>query len=58
MDRSLNFGALGGAVSIVVVWIIGLLGIAVPPEVASAFTVICTVLVTALVPGKAAPPAP
>lgn len=58
MDRSLNFGALGGAVSIVIVWIISLSGIAVPPEVSSAFTVISTVLVTALVPNKPAPPSP
>ena len=56
MDRSLNYGALGGAISILIVWIIGLFGVPVPPEVSSAFTVICTVLVTSLVPNK--PPTP
>lgn len=54
MDRSLNYGALGGAISVVLVWIIGLLGVVVPAEVAGAIAVICTTLVAALVPQKPA----
>lgn len=50
MDRSLNFGALGGSISVILVWIIGLLGAPVPPEVAGAIAVVCTTLVAALVP--------
>ncbi len=33
-------GALGGALSIIVIWIIGQFGIVVPPEVSSAFTIV------------------
>lgn len=52
MDRGLNYGALAGALSIVVVWVLGMFKVPVPPEVASAFTVILTVVVAALVPAK------
>lgn len=57
MDRSLNYGALGGAISVVLVWVLGLFGLVVPPEVAGAIGVICTTLVAALVaPQKSATP--
>lgn len=55
MDRSLNYGALGGAISVILVWILGLLGLVVPPEVAGAIAVVCTTLVAALVPNKSTP---
>lgn len=32
--------ALAGAVSVILIWILGLLGVDVPPEVASAFTTV------------------
>lgn len=56
MDRSLNYGALGGAISVILVWCLGLLGATVPPEVAGAIAVVCTTLVAALVPAREAKP--
>lgn len=52
MDRSLNYGALGGSISVVLVWTLGLSGLIVPPEVAGAIAVICTTLVAAMVPQR------
>lgn len=41
MQRKVQAGGLGGAVTVVIVWLLGAVGhIDVPPEVASAFTVI------------------
>jgi hypothetical protein len=42
-------GALAGALSIILVWLIGFAGVTVPPAVASAFTVILTFGVSWLV---------
>lgn len=38
--RKVTAGAIGGAASIIVVWMIGVLGLEVPAEVASAFTTV------------------
>jgi hypothetical protein len=35
-------GGIAGSVTILAVWVAGLLGVDVPPEVASAFTVVVT----------------
>jgi hypothetical protein len=35
-------GGIAGAITVLVVWILGMFHVAVPPEVASAFTVIIT----------------
>lgn len=41
MQTKVKAGGLGGAVTVVIVWLLnGVVGIDVPPEVASAFTVI------------------
>lgn len=38
VHRKVAAGGAAGAVSVIVVWIVSLLGVAVPAEVASAFT--------------------
>jgi hypothetical protein len=53
-SRKTGSGALAGALSVVVVWGIGLTGISIPPEIASAFTVLCHFVVAWLVPNAAA----
>lgn len=41
MQTKVKAGGLGGAVSVVLVWVLNtLVGLDIPPEVASAFTVI------------------
>ena len=41
---------LGGAVSVVLVWAVGLTGVVIPAEVSSAFTTIVAALLTYYVP--------
>lgn len=43
-------GALAGALSVLLVWILGLLGVSVPGEAAAAFTTIFTFAVSWIVP--------
>lgn len=41
-DRKVAVGGAAGAITIIVVWAVGLAGLDVPAEVASAFTVLVT----------------
>lgn len=50
ISSKVGLGAAAGAVTIVLVWIVGLLGLVVPPEVSSAVTVLITAVVGYLVP--------
>ena len=43
-------GGASGAAAVVIIWIIGLFGVAVPPEIASAATVLVSTIFTYLVP--------
>ena len=54
-QRKVALGGLAGAVSIVLVWILGLCSIKVPPEVASAITAIMTFLVSYFIPDTPKP---
>lgn len=40
--RKVTGGAVAGAVSILLVWLLGVMGIALPPEVSSAVTTLVT----------------
>lgn len=48
--RKTGSGALAGAVAIILVWLIGLCGVTVPPEIAAAFATISHFTVAWLVP--------
>jgi hypothetical protein len=48
--RKVGSGAISGAVTTVIVWLIGATGVPVPPEVAAALTTIMTFVVAYLVP--------
>lgn len=50
ISSKVGLGGAAGAVTIIIVWIAGLLGLVVPPEVSSAFTVLIVVVVGYLVP--------
>lgn len=50
ISSKVGLGGAAGAVTILLVWIVSLIGLEVPPEVASAFTVLITVAVGYLVP--------
>ncbi len=43
-------GGTSGAATVIIIWIIGLFGVAVPPEIASAATVLVTTIFTYFVP--------
>jgi hypothetical protein len=43
IDPKVQAGAAAGAASVVLVWVLGLLGVDTPPEVASAITVLLSV---------------
>lgn len=47
-------GATAGAVTIIAVWVAGLFGLDVPPEIASALTVLLTSATAYLHPSKGA----
>lgn len=51
--RKVAVGGAAGAFTIIIVWVAGLLGLDVPPEVASAFTVLITFAVSYFTPAKA-----
>ena len=51
-DRKVAAGGIAGALSIILVWGVGYADIVVPPEVASAVTVIIGFAVSYLVPAK------
>lgn len=51
--RKVGAGAIAGALSIIIVWFLGMAGVTVPPEVASAFTVLLTFAVSWFVPDQA-----
>ena len=53
ISSKVGIGAAAGALTIVIVWVIGLLGLVVPGEVASAFTVLITAVVGWAVPETA-----
>lgn len=50
ISSKVGLGAAAGAITIIIVWIVGLLGLEVPPEVASAFTVLITAITGYAVP--------
>lgn len=50
--RKVAVGGAAGAVTIIIVWVAGLLGLDVPAEVASAFTVLITFAVAYFTPAK------
>lgn len=50
ISSKVGLGAAAGAVTIILVWLVGLFGLVVPPEVASAFTVLITAGVGYAVP--------
>lgn len=50
-ERKVASGAFGGALAIVILWGIGLSGVDVPPEVASAITALVVAGIAYLVPG-------
>lgn len=39
-SRKVGAGLLAGALTTIVVWVVGLLGVVVPPEVSSSFTLL------------------
>ena len=49
-NRKVGVGALAGAATAILIWIIGMKGVAVPPEVAVAITVILTFGVSYFIP--------
>lgn len=52
-NTKVTVGGLAGGLSILAVWGLGALGVAVPPEVAAAITTLFTFGVSYLVPEKA-----
>ena len=53
MDRKVTAGGLAGAFTVILVWVVGAWGkVEVPPEVASAITVVFTFLTSFFVPNK------
>lgn len=50
-------GTLAGSLTLIVVWILGLFGVAVPLEIGMAFTLLFTFAGGWLAPASAAPPA-
>ena len=52
MERKVAAGAVAGAVTTIGVWIAGLQGLDVPPEIAAAFTTVFTAVVSWFVPNK------
>lgn len=48
VHRKVAWGGVAGAASVIVVWVVSLLGVAVPAEVASAFTTLLTFGVSVL----------
>lgn len=56
VDRKVGAGGLAGALSVIVVWSVGEFGkVEVPPEIASAFTVVMSFAVSFLVPNPKKP---
>lgn len=53
ISSKVGFGAVAGALTSVLVWIVGLLGLDVPGEIAGAITVIITAVVGYFVPETA-----
>ena len=51
--RKVAAGGLGGSLTLVVVWLIGVVGVDLPPEVASAVTVLVTYAVSWFVKDRA-----
>lgn len=54
--QKVTAAGLAGALSIIIVWLFGLADIDIPPEVASAFTVVLSVVTAYIVPEKADEP--
>lgn len=50
--RKVGGGAIAGTISILLVWLLGVMGITLPPEVSSAVTTILSFAVSWLVPEK------
>lgn len=50
ISSKVGLGAAAGAVTIIVVWVVGLFGLVVPPEVSSAFTVLVVAATGYIVP--------
>lgn len=51
-DRKVASGGLAGALSVVLIWILNTNGVKVPPEIASAITVIVSFAVSYVVPNS------
>jgi hypothetical protein len=52
-QRKVTSGAFGGALAVLILWVIGLSGVEIPPEVASAVTGLVVAGVAYLVPSPA-----